>query len=46
MTKYFWYHHSAADMMTVIGRDDFSRCIAAMAAMAYAIADLDEKIPR
>jgi carboxypeptidase Q len=46
MTKYFWYHHSAADMMTVIGHDDFSRCIAAMAAMAYAIADLDEKIPR
>jgi carboxypeptidase Q len=46
MTKYFWYHHSAADMMTVIGREDFSRCIAAMAVMAYVVADLDEKIPR
>ncbi|MEO7084093.1 MAG: M20/M25/M40 family metallo-hydrolase [Gemmatimonadaceae bacterium] len=46
MSKYFWYHHSAGDMMTVIDRDDFARCVAAMAVMAYTIADLDEKIPR
>jgi len=45
-TKYFWYHHSSGDMMTVIGRDDFSRCIATMAAMAYLLADLDQPLPR
>jgi carboxypeptidase Q len=45
-TKYFWYHHSWADMMTVIGRDDFSKCIATMAVMAYVLADLDGPVPR
>jgi len=45
-TKYFWYHHSSADMMTVIGRDDFSKCIATMAVMAYVLADLDTPVPR
>lgn len=45
-TKYFWYHHSAGDMMTVIGRDDFAKCIATMAVMAYVLADIDTPIPR
>jgi carboxypeptidase Q len=45
-TKYFWYHHSSGDMMSVIGRDDFSRCIATMAVMAYILADLDQPVPR
>jgi carboxypeptidase Q len=45
-TKYFWYHHSSGDMMNVIGRDDFSRCIATMAAMAYLLADIDPLVPR
>ena len=41
-TKYFWYHHSWGDMMTVIDRDDFAKCIATMAVMAYVLADLDQ----
>lgn len=45
-TKYFWYHHSSADMMTVIGKDDFAKCIASMAVMAYILADLDGPVPR
>jgi carboxypeptidase Q len=45
-TKYFWYHHSSADMMTVIDREDFSKCVAMMAAMVYVLADLDRPIPR
>ncbi|HEX3867767.1 MAG TPA: hypothetical protein VHV78_13490 [Gemmatimonadaceae bacterium] len=45
-SKYFWYRHASADMMTVTGRDDFSGCIAMMAAMAYVLADLDGAIPR
>ena len=45
-TKYFWYHHTAADMMTVIGREDLAKCVATMAVMAYVIADLDQAIAR
>jgi len=45
-TKYFWYHHSSGDMMTVIDRKEFAQCVALMAAMAYLIADLDNPVPR
>ena len=45
-TKYFWYHHSSADMMTVIDRDDFTKCIAMMAVMVYVLADIDQPVPR
>ncbi len=45
-TKYFWYHHTAADMMTVIGREDLAKCVATMAVMAYIIADLDQMVAR
>jgi carboxypeptidase Q len=45
-TKYFWYHHTAADMMTVIDRGDLAKCVATMAVMAYVIADLDRLLPR
>jgi carboxypeptidase Q len=45
-TKYFWYHHSSGDMMTVIGREDFAKCVATMAVMAYVLGDLDQLVPR
>ena len=45
-TKYFWYHHSSADMMTVIDREDFTKCIAMMAVMVYVLADIDQPVPR
>ena len=45
-SKYFWYHHTQGDMMTVIDRNDFARCVATMAVMAYVLADLDAPIPR
>ena len=45
-TKYFWYHHSTADMMTMIDREDFSKCIAMMAAMVYVLAEIDQSVPR
>ncbi|HVZ21677.1 MAG TPA: M20/M25/M40 family metallo-hydrolase, partial [Vicinamibacterales bacterium] len=45
-SKYFWFHHSAGDTMAVIGRDDFAHCVAAMAAMAYELADADRPVPR
>ena len=45
-TKYFWYHHSSGDMMTVIDRGDFAKCVATMAVLAYLIADADQMVPR
>jgi len=45
-TKYFWYHHSSGDMMTVIDRDDFAKCVATMAVLAYLVADADQMVPR
>jgi carboxypeptidase Q len=45
-SRYFWYHHSWGDMMTVIDRGDFNKCIAAMAVVAYVLADVDQPIPR
>lgn len=45
-TKYFWYHHSSGDMMTVIDRSDYQKCIATMAVLAYALADLEQSVPR
>jgi len=45
-SKYFWYHHTNADTMEVIDRDDLARCVASMAAMAYMLADADLPLPR
>lgn len=45
-TKYFWYHHSAGDMMYVIDRGDFNKCVATMAVLAYLAADADQMVPR
>jgi hypothetical protein len=32
--------------MTVIDRNDFNKCVAAMAVLAYALADVDQPVPR
>jgi carboxypeptidase Q len=45
-TKYFWFHHSDADTIDVINRDELNQCVAAMAVMSYAIADAPGKLPR
>ena len=45
-SKYFWYHHTHADTMDKLDRDEFNLCVAAMAVMAYVIADLPETLPR
>jgi carboxypeptidase Q len=44
--KYFWYHHTGADTMDKLDRDDFNECVATMAAFAYGVADIDERLPR
>jgi len=45
-TKYFWYHHTDADTMDKLDPAEMARCVAAMAVMAYVIADLPTPLPR
>jgi carboxypeptidase Q len=45
-SSYYWYHHSSADMFSVIDPDGMAKCVAAMAVMAYVAADMPSAIPR
>jgi carboxypeptidase Q len=45
-SRYFWYHHSAGDMLDKIRPEELARCVAALAVMAYIVADLPEPLPR
>ena len=45
-SKYFWYHHTNADTFDKVDKDELNRCVAAMAIMAFVLADLNEPLPR
>jgi len=45
-TKYFWYHHTNADTFDKIDFNEFNHCVAAMAVMAYVLADMEINLPR
>ena len=45
-TRYFWYHHSEADTMDKLDPREIAQCVAAMAVMAYVIAEMPETLPR
>lgn len=45
-THYFWFHHSAGNTLDKLSPKDLSLCIAAMAIMAYVVADLPAALPR
>ncbi len=45
-TRYFWYHHSEGDTLDKLDPVEVARCVAAMAVMAYVIADLPSGLPR
>jgi carboxypeptidase Q len=45
-TRYFWYHHTDADTPDKLDPVEVARNVAAMAVVAYVIADLPEKLPR
>ena len=45
-TRYFWYHHSEADTMDKLDPREVAQCVAAMAVMAYVIAEMPETLPR
>jgi carboxypeptidase Q len=45
-SRYFWYHHTEADTIDKLDPDEVARSVAAMAVMAYVIADLPDRLPR
>jgi len=45
-SRYFWYHHTNADTLDKLDPQEVARCVAAMAVMAYVVADLPETLPR
>jgi len=45
-TRYFWYHHTEADNVDKLDPKEVAMNVAAMAVMAYVIADRPERLPR
>ncbi len=45
-SRYFWYHHTEGDTLDKLDPAEIARCVAAMAVMAYVIADLPSGLPR
>ncbi len=43
--RYFWFHHSNGDTIDKLNPEEVARCVAAMAVMAYVVADLPERLP-
>jgi carboxypeptidase Q len=43
-SKYFWYHHTNADTIDKLDPYEMNLCVAALAVMAYVVADLPERI--
>jgi len=44
--RYFYYHHSAGDMMTIYNPKELDLAATAMAVTAFVVADLDTLLPR
>lgn len=45
-SRYFWYHHSNADTIDKLDPRDVGLVTAALAVMAYVVADLPDPLPR
>ncbi|GAA6068933.1 carboxypeptidase Q, partial [Tachysurus ichikawai] len=45
-SKYFWFHHTDGDTMTVQNPAEMNLCSAVWAVVSYVVADLDEMLPR
>jgi carboxypeptidase Q len=45
-SRYFWYHHTDADTFDKIDAREMAECTAALAIMAYVLADLPQPLPR
>jgi carboxypeptidase Q len=45
-SRYFWYHHTAADTPDKLDPREVALSVATMAVMAYVVADLPDALPR
>lgn len=45
-SRYFWYHHTAADTIDKLSEKEYQKCIASMAVMAYVVADMPQRLPQ
>jgi carboxypeptidase Q len=45
-SRYFWFHHSEGDTLDKLDPSELARCVAAMAVMAYVVADLPDPLAR
>jgi carboxypeptidase Q len=45
-TRYFWYHHTHADTVDKLNPREVAMNVAAMAVMAYVVADMTDRLPR
>ncbi len=45
-SRYFWYHHTEADMLDKLDPADLARCVAVMAVVANTTANMDARLPR
>jgi carboxypeptidase Q len=45
-TRYFWYHHTDADTIDKLDPHEVGLSVAAMAVMAYVVAEMPERLPR
>lgn len=43
--RYFWYHHSPADTLDKVDKDDFRNCVATLAVTIFVVADLPVRLP-
>jgi carboxypeptidase Q len=45
-SRYFWFHHTDGDTLDKVDPAELARCVAALAVMAYVLADLPDGLPR
>jgi carboxypeptidase Q len=45
-SKYFWFHHTEADTVDKLDPMEMQRCVAALAVLAFVVADMPAKLPR
>jgi carboxypeptidase Q len=45
-SRYFWFHHTDADTVDKLDPVEMQRCVAAMAVLAFIVADMPQKLPR
>lgn len=45
-SHYFWYHHTEADTLDKLDPHELARCVAAMAVLAYTLAEMPERLPQ